>query len=186
VPRTISIVKPTRCTCFSNLFYFVLALYMFRTVFPSIIGSLRLYIQHQVYVKPSETCRVLLQNKFEKQVHLVGFTIEIYHDARPYKRQICQVTVHRSFQTSTCMCYNKNYQQMRLFVLCLYFLFPVFSLHVSGLHGPNHQGYFKLLLLCYHLVHAVLCWSSACVSGLVCGGDFGVLVHRSHHHRPVR
>jgi len=22
-------------------------------------------------------------------VHLVGFTIEIYHDARPYKRQIC-------------------------------------------------------------------------------------------------
>jgi len=22
-------------------------------------------------------------------VHLVGFTIEIYHDARPYERQIC-------------------------------------------------------------------------------------------------
>jgi hypothetical protein len=36
---------------FSNLFYFVVALYMFRTVFPSIIRSLRLYIQHQVYVK---------------------------------------------------------------------------------------------------------------------------------------
>ena len=33
------------------------------------------------------------------------------------------------------ICYNKNYQQMRLFVLCLYFLFLVFSLHVSGLHG---------------------------------------------------
>ena len=30
----------------------------------------------------SETCRVLLQNKFEKLVHLVGFTIRIYHDAR--------------------------------------------------------------------------------------------------------
>jgi hypothetical protein len=44
----ISIVKPTRCTSFSNLFYFVVALYMFRTVFPSIIRSLRLYIQHQV------------------------------------------------------------------------------------------------------------------------------------------
>ena len=26
-----------------------------------------------------------------------------------------------------CTCYNKNYQQMRLFVLCLYFLFLVFS-----------------------------------------------------------
>jgi hypothetical protein len=34
----------------SNLFYFVTTLYMFRTVSPSIIRSLRLYIQHQVYV----------------------------------------------------------------------------------------------------------------------------------------
>jgi ABC-type siderophore export system fused ATPase/permease subunit len=46
-----SIVKPTRCTSFSILFYIVVALYMFRTVFPSVIGSLRLYIQHQVYVR---------------------------------------------------------------------------------------------------------------------------------------
>jgi len=34
----------------SDLFYFGITLYMFRTVFPSTIGSLRLYIQHQVYV----------------------------------------------------------------------------------------------------------------------------------------
>jgi len=34
----------------SILFYFGTTLYMFRTVFPSIIRSLRLYIQHQVYV----------------------------------------------------------------------------------------------------------------------------------------
>jgi hypothetical protein len=34
----------------SNLFYFQTTLYMFRTVFPSIIRSLRLYIQHQVCV----------------------------------------------------------------------------------------------------------------------------------------
>jgi len=33
------------------LLYFEVALYMFRTVFPSIIRSLRLYVQHQVYVK---------------------------------------------------------------------------------------------------------------------------------------
>ena len=46
----ISIVKPTRYTSFSDLFYFVVALYVLRTVFPSIIRSLRLYIQHQVYV----------------------------------------------------------------------------------------------------------------------------------------
>ena len=29
---------------------------------------------------------------------------------------------------------------MRLFVLCLYFPFLVFSLHVSGLHGPIIRG----------------------------------------------
>jgi len=34
----------------SNLFYFGTTLYMFRTVSPSIIRSLRLYIQHQVCV----------------------------------------------------------------------------------------------------------------------------------------
>ena len=34
----------------SNLFYFGKTRYMFRTGFPSIIRSLRLYIQHQVYV----------------------------------------------------------------------------------------------------------------------------------------
>ena len=37
-------------------------------------------------------------------------------------------------------CYNKNYQQMRLLVLCLYLLSLVFSLHVSGLHGPIIRG----------------------------------------------
>jgi len=31
--------KPTRCTSVSNLFYFGMTLYMFRTVFPSIIRS---------------------------------------------------------------------------------------------------------------------------------------------------
>ena len=36
----------------SRLFYFGTTLYMFRTVFPSIIRILRLYIQHQVYVIP--------------------------------------------------------------------------------------------------------------------------------------
>ena len=34
----------------SNLFYFGTTLYIFRTVSPSIIRSLRLYIQHRVYV----------------------------------------------------------------------------------------------------------------------------------------
>ena len=38
----ISIVKPTRCTNVSNLFYIGMTLHRFRTVFPSIIGSSRL------------------------------------------------------------------------------------------------------------------------------------------------
>jgi len=42
---SISIVKPTRCTNVSNLFYFGMTLYMFRALFSSIISSSRLYIQ---------------------------------------------------------------------------------------------------------------------------------------------
>ena len=64
------IVKPTRCTCFSNLFYIVVALYMFRTDFPSIIRSLRLYIQHQVYVI-LVLWLLASGNEMERQFHLV-------------------------------------------------------------------------------------------------------------------
>ena len=46
-----SIVKTTRCTNVSNLFYFGVTLYMFRTVFPSILRRSRLYIQQQAFVK---------------------------------------------------------------------------------------------------------------------------------------
>ena len=42
--------KPNHMQNISNLFYFGTTLYMFRSVSPSIIRSLRLYIQHQVYV----------------------------------------------------------------------------------------------------------------------------------------
>jgi len=35
----------------------------------------------------SETSRVLFQNKFEELVHLVGFIIRIYHDARSAENQ---------------------------------------------------------------------------------------------------
>jgi hypothetical protein len=47
-----SIVKPTRCTSFSDLFFLGgITLYMFWMVFQSIIRSSILYIQQQVYVK---------------------------------------------------------------------------------------------------------------------------------------
>ena len=54
----ISIVKPTKCTNVSNLFYFGMTLYMFRTVFPSIIRSSRLCIQEQAFVEqiPLSAC----------------------------------------------------------------------------------------------------------------------------------
>ena len=50
----ISVVKPTRCTNVTYLFYFGMAFYMFRTVFPSIIRSSRLYIQ-----QPNRYCCLL-------------------------------------------------------------------------------------------------------------------------------
>jgi len=69
-----------------------MTLYMFQTVFPSIISSSRLYIQQQAYVScmyspellmmdgKTETCSVSFQNKITL-IHwciwLVGFTIEI-------------------------------------------------------------------------------------------------------------
>ena len=47
-------LKPTRCTSISNLFYFGVTRYMFRTVFPSIISSSRLYVQ-----QPNRSCCLL-------------------------------------------------------------------------------------------------------------------------------
>jgi len=47
----ISIIKPTRCTNVSNVFYFGMTIYVFRTVFPSVIRRSRLYIQQQAFVK---------------------------------------------------------------------------------------------------------------------------------------
>ena len=47
----ISIAKLTNCTSLSNLFYFGMTLYMFQTVFPSVITSSNLYIQQQTFVR---------------------------------------------------------------------------------------------------------------------------------------
>ena len=53
---------------FQSVLYFGTTLYMFRTVFPSIIRSLRLYIQHQVYVIQ---VLWLLASGNEREFHLV-------------------------------------------------------------------------------------------------------------------
>ena len=44
-------VQPTRCKV-SQFIYFCKTLYMFQTVFPSIIRSSKLHIQRQVFVRP--------------------------------------------------------------------------------------------------------------------------------------
>jgi len=77
---------------------FGVTLYMFRTVFPSIIRSSRLYIHQQAYVqswtpddgrkdRPKHVECYSKQNKFEALVHLFGFIIVMYYDARSYERQ---------------------------------------------------------------------------------------------------
>jgi hypothetical protein len=81
---------------FLKCVYFGITLYMFRTVFPSIIRSSRLYIQQQVRLTYTCCCMYISTpddgrkdrpkhvecyskiNKFEKLVHLIGFTIEIH------------------------------------------------------------------------------------------------------------
>ena len=67
----ISIVKPTIYTNVSNLFYFGMTFYMFRTVFPSIIGCSRLYIQQQAFVKQMllSACRHILHVSDGLSVH---------------------------------------------------------------------------------------------------------------------
>jgi len=109
----------------SNLFYFGTTLYMFRRVSPSIIRSLILYTQHQVYAietepvwhipdvvgavldswwwteRPSETCRVLFQNK-----------INLRHCASCwfYYRNI---SLQRLQETATCPCNEPDQSSLR-------------------------------------------------------------------------
>jgi hypothetical protein len=54
---------------------------MFRTVFPSIIRSLRLHIQQHAYVQ----CFARINNLRNRCIFVV-FIIGIYYDARTYER----------------------------------------------------------------------------------------------------
>ena len=68
------IIKPTRCFNFSNLF-------CNKTVHVS--GSSSVHHQRNC----PKHVEFYSKNKFEKLMHLVGFIIRIYHDARSPKRQ---------------------------------------------------------------------------------------------------
>jgi len=86
-----------------NFRVYWISLYMFRTVFPSIIRTSKVYIQHQVYVIQDIYLMLCVQswtpNDGQKDrpkhvdwfsinskiVHLIGFTIEILlHESRLY------------------------------------------------------------------------------------------------------
>jgi hypothetical protein len=54
----------------SHLFYFGTTLYLFRTVFPSIIRSLRLYIQHEVHA--IQVLRLLLASSHRTEQKRTG------------------------------------------------------------------------------------------------------------------
>ena len=78
---------------------------MFRTGFLSIVRSLALYTQQYIQVMltaVSITClkhvEFYSKNKFEKLVHVVGFIIRIYHDARSSECQRSKIgQVSRSY-----------------------------------------------------------------------------------------
>ena len=72
----ISIAKPTRCTNVSILFYFGMTFYMFRTVFPSIIRSSRLYIQ-----QPNRYCCLLASNV--SNLFYFGMTLYVFRTVFP-------------------------------------------------------------------------------------------------------
>jgi len=65
---------------------------MFRTIPLSIISSFSLCVQckspDDVQRNCPEHVELYCKNKFEKLVHLVGFIIRIYHDARSPERSI--------------------------------------------------------------------------------------------------
>jgi len=99
----IPIIKPTRCTNFSNLF--LEWNYMFRTVPLSIPRSFFLLYTQQWYMSYSLLCvqwktpddgqrncpkhvAFHYKNKFEKLVHRFDFIRRIIHDARSQERQM--------------------------------------------------------------------------------------------------
>jgi len=112
---------------------------MFRTVSPSIIRSLRLYIQHN-------TIQVLwlLASKKPQNLHVYDIYLMLYvqswtpDDGRRDLPKHVECFLGFSYRASF-KHYDKGYQQMPLsFVIFLYL--HVSSLHVSGLYQPIIRG----------------------------------------------
>jgi hypothetical protein len=79
---TVYFYSKTKEMHISNLFYFRTTLYMCRTVFPSIIRSLRLYIQHQV--TSYRFCGCLLAGNLLLFSHMFLHQNPVYTSALPH------------------------------------------------------------------------------------------------------
>jgi hypothetical protein len=110
IVTSILIIKPTRCTNFSNLFWKWNS--TFRTVPLSIIRSYSLYTQ-QWYMSyrfvdsfrtGSGWNSFHFQNKFENSVHLDGFIIRYQH------KLYVHVTVHRDMWPCIVTCDRASWQ----------------------------------------------------------------------------
>jgi len=132
----ILIIKPARCTNFSNLFWnktlhvsnnYSVHHQEFSTIHTAVVFVLQVcwqlascqqtYMTYTIAVcavliswwwteELSETCKVLFQNKFDKLVHLYGFIVTICHDSRSPERQIFAI------------CWDKKYTKV---IYCVYF-----------------------------------------------------------------
>jgi hypothetical protein len=83
-------------TSFSNIFYFVVALYMFRTVFPSIIRSLRPYIQLNL-IRPDVFHFKTKYNRFPSNTFINFMKYSLGYMFRPQLGHHQALYMYRSF-----------------------------------------------------------------------------------------
>jgi hypothetical protein len=115
------IIKPTRCTNFTNLFWHELLhvsgsssahhqeCIHCNSALIYVIQVCRQWIHSWWWAEElSKTCRISCQNKFVKLVHLVGFIRnEICHDARSH------VTMHGHMSRCTVICHDARLHERK-------------------------------------------------------------------------
>ena len=89
----------------SNLFYFGTTLYMFRTLSPSIIGSLRLYVQHKVYVIQ---VLWLLASGNEMERSSISFPLRLLMMDGQTVRSMSSVKLDVCLSVHRCICVQKK------------------------------------------------------------------------------
>jgi hypothetical protein len=177
----ILIIKPTRCTNFSNLFFWNKSLHVsdsssvhhqeFFTVHTATVYVMQVCWQlasrirtelvscSQAVNKPvwhipllcvqwktpddgqrNSPKHVDFYLKKEKLVHLVGFIIRIYHDARSPERQFITMHGHLNVNLSRCtvtwtsICHDARSPERQILSVFLIFPMPANPLHLPSVH----------------------------------------------------